>query len=311
MTAVSDPGKAPRVSVVVPTYNRAPDIARCLDSLVAQSYRDFEVLVCDDGSKDDTREVVESFTDRLHIEYHWAENWGGPARPRNVGLAKARGEYLAFLDSDDWWMPEKLARSVAALDAGADVVYHDLFFVDKVGQRNFGRRQRTATLRAPVFEQLLRMGNVIANSSVVLRTDLLRDIGGLSEERALIACEDFDAWLRLARRTDRFVRVDGCLGFYWLGGGNISSAQRTLVNLARLDELYLRQRTTRRRPAWYHYMLGFAYYELEDQPQALGHLVRALFSGLPPARFVKAAVRTAIAAGRLLLGARAVRPQSR
>jgi glycosyltransferase involved in cell wall biosynthesis len=297
--------------VVVPTFNRARDIARCLDSLVAQTFRDFEVLVCDDGSKDNTREVVEGFKDRLAVEYYWAENWGGPARPRNVGLAHARGEYLAFLDSDDWWMPEKLAKSVAALDAGADVVYHDLFFVDKVGQRNFGRRQRTAVLRPPVFEQLLRLGNVIANSSVVLRTGLLRDIGGLSEERALIAGEDFDAWLRLARKTDRFVRVDGCLGYYWLGGGNISSARRTLVNLARLDELYFKTRGDDRRPAWYHYMLGFAHYELGDQTLALGHLVRALFTGLPPARFFKAGLLSIAAAGRLMLGARATRPQSR
>jgi hypothetical protein len=166
-------------------------------------------------------------------------------------------------------------------------------------------------LRPPVFEQLLNKGNVIANSSVVLRTGLLKDIGGLSEERALIAGEDFDAWLRLARKTDRFVRVDGCLGYYWLGGGNISSAKRTLVNLARLDELYFKERGHERRPAWFHYMLGFAHYEVGDQAQALGHLSKALFAGLPPARFFKAGLLSLAAAGRLLRGSRTARSQSR
>src|SRR5690242_1512065 len=88
--------RAPRVSVVIPTYNRAREMRRCLDSLVSQSFRDFEVLVCDDGSTDETATVAAAFETRLQLAYHWAENFGGPARPRNIGLHRARGIYVAF-----------------------------------------------------------------------------------------------------------------------------------------------------------------------------------------------------------------------
>jgi glycosyltransferase involved in cell wall biosynthesis len=128
------PAVTPRVSVIVPTFNRARDIGRCLESLAQQTFRDFEVLVCDDGSKDNTREIVERFKDRLELQYRWEENFGGPARPRNIGLSLARGEYVAFLDSDDWWMPRKLEQSVRYLDAGADLVYHDLYFAKRSDQ---------------------------------------------------------------------------------------------------------------------------------------------------------------------------------
>lgn len=291
-------GPAPRVTVVVPTFNRARDVARCLESLVAQTFRDFEVLVCDDGSKDNTREVVEGFRDRLNVEYHWAENWGGPARPRNIGIRLARGEYLAFLDSDDWWKPEKLARSVQALDGGADVVYHDMYKVLSADQRHFWRRQHTAALTPPVFQDLLDGGNVIINSSVVARTSLLRDIGGLSEERALIAAEDYDGWLRLARRTEKFVRLPECLGYYWLGGGHISSAKRALVNLAFLDEQYLGGASNGAKPGWYHYMVGLAHYELRSNREAVGHLRKARGTGVSWLQAIKAHILALLAARR-------------
>jgi glycosyltransferase involved in cell wall biosynthesis len=293
---------SPRVSVVVPTFNRARDVARCLESLAAQTYRDFEVLVCDDGSKDNTREVVEGFKDRLDVSYHWAENWGGPARPRNTGIGLARGEFIAFLDSDDWWAPEKLARSVQALDAGADLVYHPLYIVDFAGQANFRKRLRCLPLEAPAFESLLRSGNMIPNSSVVVRTGLMREVGAISEDRALIAGEDYEAWLRVARRTDRFAWLDDCLGFYWMGGGHISSGRRTLSNLSRLDELYF-SGERRAQPGWFHYMLGLSHYELGSFREARGHLWRAV-GRVSPAQSAKAAVTWLLACARLVLNGR-------
>jgi len=235
---VSQLPRSPRVSVVIPTYNRARDIGRCLDSLVAQTFRDFEVLVCDDGSKDDTGAIVARYADRLNLKYRWAENFGGPARPRNDGIANARGQLLAFLDSDDWWAPGKLATSVRAIDAGADFVYHDLYLAARAQQRVFLRKSPTRDLTKPVFDDLLANGNGINNSSVVVRRELMERVGGFSEDRNLIASEDYDAWVRIAKLTDRFVRIPQTLGYYWIGDGNISNPRRTVSTLEALELRY-------------------------------------------------------------------------
>jgi glycosyltransferase involved in cell wall biosynthesis len=266
-------------------------MARCLESLVAQTFKDFEVLICDDGSTDATESVVRTFESRLNLSYHWAENFGGPARPRNAGVRLARGEYVAFLDSDDWWTPQKLVRAVERLDAGADLVYHDLFIVKSAQQRHFWRKQRTTPLATPVFDSLLRTGNVVPNSSVVVRRELVQRIGGFSEDRALIAWEDFDAWLRIAKLTERFERLPVTLGYYWLGGGNISSPQRTILILQKFSERYPeagRAGPADSAPSWYHYGLGLAHYRLGNYRPARFHMRMALRQGLSLPRSAKA-----------------------
>lgn len=244
----------PRVSVVIPTHNRAADLRRCLHSLRAQSVPDFEVLVCDDGSTDGSADVVAEFRDLLRVSYHWAENWGGAARPRNRGIALASAPYVAFLDSDDWWTPDKLERSLEALDAGADVVYHDLYRVDDAQRVARPRgRVRSWALRPPVFDSLMDTGNAIPLSSAVVRTAVLRRAGGMPEDRALIAMEDYACWFQLARLSERFVRVRGTLGYYWAGGGNISSDARTLTLLDVFEEHHREHPAWRGTPAWIAY----------------------------------------------------------
>jgi glycosyltransferase involved in cell wall biosynthesis len=295
----------PRVSVIIPTYNRAADVARCLDSLVAQTFRDFEVLVCDDGSTDETADVVRRYSGRLELSYHWAENFGGPARPRNMGLRLARAAYVALLDSDDWWAPRKLEESVRFLDGGADLVYHDLYSVNSTRRRLYRRKRRTRVLRTPVYRDLLSNGNAICNSSVVVRRDLLLSIGGFCEETALIAWEDYDAWLRLARITERFERIVEPLGYYWNGGGNISSPRRLIDNLKRFIELYVVDGTgasTANAPAWCNYLLGLAHYRLGEHSAALSCVRCALDAGLPPMQSARALLTAAAASVHVLTG---------
>lgn len=220
----STTGQVPRVSVVVPTFNRAEDLRRCLTSLCKQTMTDFEVIVCDDGSTDNTAEVAASFQGRLALCYTNDVNFGGAARPRNRGLNLARGPYVAFLDSDDWWEREKLQKSLQALEAGADVVYHDLYLVRSGKQTEFKEVLRSGKPKQPMFEHLMCTGISIPNSSIVARRNLLRQTGGFSEDKSLIAVEDFDMLLSLSRLTDAFVRISGVHGYYWFGGGNISAA---------------------------------------------------------------------------------------
>lgn len=219
----------PLVSIIIPTFNRAEALNRCLDSLIDQTFKDFEVLVCDDGSTDKTKEIVEKFTSSLNIQYYYDKNFGGPARPRNIGIKMARGKYVAFLDSDDWWLSEKLAVSVEALDAGEDLVYHDLYvFYENKSKSTKLKKLMTRELVHPVFDDLLLNGNAINNSSVVVRKSILEKAGNISEDVDLISVEDYDYWLHVAQITSRFVRLDGCFGWYCVGSDNISKSVKKL-----------------------------------------------------------------------------------
>lgn len=260
------------MTVVIPTFNRADDLRRCLDSLVAQTYDGFEVLVCDDGSSDSSAEVVSGFTDWLDIEFETAENFGGPARPRNRGIARARAPYVAFLDSDDWWVPTKLDCSVAALDAGADLVYHDLYIARSSDQVGFEDRIASTAPQHPMFVALLCTGTSIPNSSVVVRKDLLNRIGGISESRELISVEDYDTWIRLSRQTEKFVRIPECLGYYWVGGGNISTASpRQVTRIIALYDQYLNELPAKHQPQ----AVGFLAYRIARIAQSHGDLALA------------------------------------
>lgn len=250
----------PRVSVVVPTYNRANELRRCLDSLIKQSLGDFEVLVCDDGSTDNTAKVIEEYVSVLDITYDFAENFGGPAHPRNRGVRLARADFIAFLDSDDWWAPTKLERSLFFLNTGADVVFHDLWNVLQVEEPHRNRRISSDEPVAPMFESLLCSAKSIPNSSIVVRLSSLQLIDGICEDKELIAVEDFDMLLRLSKITDKFVRIPECLGFYWNGGDNISEASSEQIR--RTEAVYnrhipsLKPSSQRRAEALLAYRIG-------------------------------------------------------
>jgi glycosyltransferase involved in cell wall biosynthesis len=229
----------PDVTVVIPTYNRALDLERCLRSIKLQTFKNFEVIVCDDGSTDNTADIVEKNKSYLNLQYFWFENFGGPARGRNVGIEKSKGKYIAFLDSDDWWTSDKLEKSIKYLDNGADLVYHDLWLYGINGIPFFFRKARTRVLKSPIKKDLLLNGNALNNSSVIVRKSIIEKVGLLSEDINLIAGEDFDFWIRISEVTEKFIRIPTCLGYYWIGGGNISDPQKSLLIFKEIQRRYL------------------------------------------------------------------------
>jgi glycosyltransferase involved in cell wall biosynthesis len=274
---------APLVSVIIPTYNRARDLARALESVLSQSIADWEAIVVDNHSSDDTDAVVIGCRD-ARIRLLKIHNQGIIAASRNLGLHHARGHYVAFLDSDDWWAADKLAQSVRELDAGADVVYHDAWLVSKADQTSFRRRGKTWSLCEPVAADLIARGNALVNSTVVLRRDLLLQIGGLCESPELVAIEDYDAWIRLALLGARFVRLPRVLAYYWVGGGNTSNPQRLLAITAALVERHHAAfdlvRKSRGR-CWLELAWGEAKLRLGDHAGAIQSLLPYLGSGAP------------------------------
>lgn len=223
-----------KFSVIIPTYNRADLLDKCLESLVEQTFKDFEVLVCDDGSTDNSKEIADKYKESLDIHYIWNENWGGPARPRNIGIRAAKGEWLCFLDSDDWWTNNKLELCLPYLEHN-DILYHNLYLYDQnkgLIADNFIRCRQPQT---PVYEDLLLNMNCCTNSSVVLRKSVVEQVGFFTEDKALIAVEDFDYWLRVSQATERFCHIDELLGYYWVGDTSISASEKWF---ARHDALY-------------------------------------------------------------------------
>ena len=197
--ATSDSGTEPAVSVVLPTYNRAPLLGRALRSVLGQSYEDFEVLVIDDGSTDETAGVMATFGDPRIRYVQLARNTGAGAA-RNVGIRMSRGKFLAFQDSDDEWVASKLAKQMSAFERGPSelgVVYSDMQRVWGDGTETYlaapnvlpGRLVGTSAW----FYQVCDLGI----QSTLIKREWLDAAGHFNEE--LPALEDLEMFIRLSR----------------------------------------------------------------------------------------------------------------
>jgi glycosyltransferase involved in cell wall biosynthesis len=218
---------SPLFSVVIPTFNRASNLKRAIESVLVQSYDIFEILVMDDGSTDNTAEIVASFADQ-RITYRWDKNFGGPARPRNRGITLAKGEWIAFLDADDWWTADKLQVCFDCINDKVDLVYHDLEIVSDHPKLFSRKINKSRQVKPPVFMDLLLKGNAISNSSVVVRKRLLERIGSINESAGMIASEDYNTWLRIAQITDRFLYIPQSCGFYLDHNQNLSKKDMSI-----------------------------------------------------------------------------------
>ncbi len=187
--------RTPRVSVIIPTRDRAASAERAVRSALAQSFTDLEVIVVDDGSSDDTGARLGVVADeRLQVLRREVAS-GRPGVARNVGIAVAKGELLAFLDDDDLWYPEKLAEQVAHLDAHPDCA------LVSSRCRWTGAEERVWP-DEPVsdygHDELIR-ANVIACSMVLVRADIVRRLEGFAVSERLRLGEDWDLWLRITQ----------------------------------------------------------------------------------------------------------------
>lgn len=271
----------PQFSVVIPTYNRALSLKRALDSLVSQTFKDFEVIVVDDGSTDHTDKVVGQYRDTLRITYVRTENWGGPARPRNVGTQKAVAPWVCFLDSDDWWSPQKLERISSHLSV-CDVIYHDLEPRDESGQQKRVFHSRKLDPSA-AFKDLAERGNAICLSAAAVRTSHLIQVGGFCEERDLISAEDYELWLKLAKVSPslRFFYLNESLGYYWVESNSdkISADQDKLIVVNHcLQRLYFtdESKISKRYRARFSYIKAMNYLSKRKVHAAFKELIHVL-----------------------------------
>lgn len=206
----------PEVSVIIPTYNSAHYVVEAVESVLAQTYQDVEILVIDDGSKDETAQVMKRY--KKQVRYIQQEN-SGVAVARNRGVQASRGDYIAFLDADDTWSREKLERQMDALVRHPHyrVCYSALTIADAdLRLLSISRSQKSES----TLEALLTRGNVVATpSSVICERALFDLVGGF--DPTLSQCADWDMWVRLAAQTE-FLYMDEPLVTYRQHSSNMS-----------------------------------------------------------------------------------------
>jgi len=255
------------VSVVIPTYNRSEELKRALKSVLSQTYKIFEVIVVDNNSTDDTDTMLESLNDQ-RIRLLKINNNGIIAASRNLGINASSGEWIALLDSDDWWCSNKLEKVMHYCNSGYDVCYHDLKIISGKGKFSLYQKKLSGyQVKKPVFNDLIQLGNALSNSSVVVKASLIKQIGGLCEDRRLIAAEDHECWIRLSKLTDKFKYIPETLGFYWVGTANTSNATLSLANLQYINKRYIAKFNEEKNselPVWWVYSYARALYLTGD-----------------------------------------------
>jgi glycosyltransferase involved in cell wall biosynthesis len=195
-----------RVSAIIPVWNAERTIAEAIDSVLAQTFRNFELIVVDDGSTDRTAGIIDSYRDRVKV---LRSANSGPATARNAGVAVAAGEYLAFLDADDRWMSDMLARTTAILDAdpGCAMVYCNLAMIDSKGASLGTSLIRGGAAHAPSMKEILAGMWPIMPSGALIRRSAFHNCGGFREEFRNAGYEDAFLWLTL-REQGHFRYID-------------------------------------------------------------------------------------------------------
>lgn len=184
----------PAISVIIPTHNRGHWLPESMDSVLSQTFADFELLVVDDGSTDDTLQVVEQYPS---VRYFRCNENQGVSKARNLGLRHARGRYICFLDSDDLWVQDKLQFQIDWMDQNPECV---VCYTDELWIRNGVRvnpMKKHQKYSGDIFADCLPLC-IVSPSSAMLRASLFEEVGDFDE--SLPACEDYDLWLRIAAR---------------------------------------------------------------------------------------------------------------
>lgn len=194
---------SPAVSIVLPTFNRLDFLPAAVASVRAQSFTDWELIIADDGSDGATHDYLRTLHEEERIRVLWLEHCGRPAVARNVAIRAARAAYVAFLDSDDLWLPDKLSRQMTSLRRHdhRHWSYTRFALTDGSGRIVQQSPQGTHAARSGwIWESLLTGETVIALPSVIASRGILEQLGGFDE--SLRMCEDNDLWLRLAARSE-------------------------------------------------------------------------------------------------------------
>ncbi|MDN4495103.1 glycosyltransferase family 2 protein [Ureibacillus aquaedulcis] len=186
----------PFVSVIIPTYNRANQVLEAIQSVLNQTYQDFEILVIDDNSSDNTSQIINDLKDPRIYYYKLSKNQGAPTA-RNIGIKKSKGDLIAFLDSDDQWVFNKLEKQIEIInnDNNIGLVYTGIKVIN-----NQYEKVIKPCKRGDLSESLLKENYVGSTSSILVKKDLMIEAGGF--DLTFKSCQDWDLFIKLSQKTE-------------------------------------------------------------------------------------------------------------
>lgn len=271
---------APLISIVIPTYNHAKYLKVALKSIIEQNYKNWEVIIVNNNSTDNTLAIISEFNDSRFCVIN-IENHGIIAVSKNKGIEVARAEWIAFLDSDDSWTPDKLEVVVEKIngDESLDLIYHELKILKENSNKLRRKKLKTWQLPKSTLKSLLLRGNPIANSSVVVRKYAMEQIGCFPISPSLIASEDYFSWLKLAALNKKFLLIKKPMGNYLIHENNVSNNINTDSLIAAVENFrgFLNARENKKLDALINYVSGKKIYEKRLFKDAIMIFVKNLY----------------------------------
>ena len=225
------------ISIIIPTYNRAKLIERSLKSIEKQTLKNFEIIIIDNFSTDNTSAVIKNFS-HLPIKYFVVDNNNNIARSRNFGINNSKGSIIAFLDSDDYWHQNKLENCYKKIKEGYDFVFHNLKIVKEKTiffEKSYLKGRR---LKKPYYKDLILKGNPICNSSVMIKKNILLNVNLINESDKMRATEDYNTWIKISKLTDKIFFLNKNLGFYQYNLNSVSKKNMSYSTLNAIKEFF-------------------------------------------------------------------------
>ena len=253
-------------SIVMPNYNSLY-LRRAIKSVINQTHKNWELIIVDNNSSNFPEKTIEEFKNEKILFFKY-ENNNIIGKSRNFAIKRAKYDWIAFLDSDDEWDKKKLSEvNNVIIKNNADIIFHGMYFLPrKLGIFKKIIKDKNESIKEPVFNTLIEDGNKIVNSSVVVKKIKLLDIGLISEKPEKFSWEDYDCWLRLSLKQNKFYFINKVLGYCWNGKGRVSNNSQSFKNSKNImrtykDSIYKVLEGKVKRPLWISRMYSNIFFE--------------------------------------------------
>jgi len=273
----------PTVSIILPTYNRTQLLSQAIESVLDQTYRDFELIVVDDGSEKDTEPVVDTFDEWGNIRYIRHKTNKGASAARNTGIEAATGEYIAFIDDDDEWLPTKLEKQVELMDNSSTGVGLIYCWMDYYEYPDKKIREVHPTLSGDIFEEMLDRQRIGNSSTLLVRAEIVENVGLF--DTSLPRGNDGDFIRRITKKYKVDYVPEALVKYYTEHGARrITRKDRSGIrnhikgNKAKFEKFETELKCYPRRAARIHADIGYHYALLNEWQSSIHHFHKAIFT---------------------------------